>query len=131
MIIIDDAAALSAVADADLRGILTRYADIMDLATIYVLVGPVDTQAALEQRRGRPLTGWEVIKTNPGGWYEVVIITDDWGAGDVILIPDRAAIRQMASSKSTSVHLPKRSSPGRRNTWGRSCMAILTITPPP
>ena len=92
MLLIEDAAALEAVADPDLRAILTRYAEMMDLATIYVIVGPADTQTALEQHRGRPLADWEFIKVNPGGWFEVVIITDDWGAGDVILIPDRAGI---------------------------------------
>lgn len=90
MLIIDDAAALEAVADPDLRVILARYADMIDLATIYVIVGPADTQAALEQQRGRPLADWEFVKVSPGGWYEIVVVTDDWGAGDVILIPDRA-----------------------------------------
>lgn len=92
MLIIEDATALEAVADPYLRAILTRYAEMMDLATIYVVVGPADTQTALEQQRGRALAEWEFIKMNSGGWYEVVIITDDWGAGDVILIPDRAGI---------------------------------------
>ena len=92
MLIIKDAAAFEAVADPNLRAILTRYAEMMDLATIYVIVGPTDTQTVLEQLRGRPLAEWEFIKVNPGGWYEVVIITDDWGTGDVILIPDRAGI---------------------------------------
>lgn len=92
MLIIRDAAAFEAVADQNLRVILLRYADMMDLATIYVIVGPADTQTCLEQQRERPLADWEFIKMNPGGWYEVVIITDDWGTGDVILIPDRAGI---------------------------------------
>ncbi|MBN8500956.1 MAG: hypothetical protein J0M19_07390 [Sphingomonadales bacterium] len=90
MLIIDNAAALEAVADPNLRLILARYADMIDLATIYVIVGPADTQAALEQQRGRPLADWEFITAHPGGWYEIVVVTDDWGAGDVILIPDRA-----------------------------------------
>lgn len=92
MLIIRDAAALEAVADPNLRVILLRYADMMDLATFYVVVGPADTQAALEQQRRRAFADWEFIKMNPGGWYETVFITDDWGAGDVILIPDRAGI---------------------------------------
>lgn len=92
MLIIDHAAALETVADPNLRAILARYADMMDLATIYVIVGPADTQSALEQQRGRPLADWEFIKANPGGWYEIVIVTDDWGTGDVILIPNRAGI---------------------------------------
>lgn len=92
MLIINDAAAHEAVADPALRTILARYAEMMDLATIYIVVGPADTQPALEQRCGRPFADWEYIKLNPGGWYEVVIITDDWGTGDVILIPDRAGI---------------------------------------
>jgi hypothetical protein len=92
MLIINDAAALEAVAEPNLRAILARYADMMDLATIYVIVGPADKQSALEQQRGRPLAGWEFIKINPGSWYEIVIVTDDWGTGDVILIPDRAGI---------------------------------------
>lgn len=90
MLIIDDAAGLEAVADPDLRAILAGYADMIDLATIYIVLGSADSLAALEQQRGRPLADWEFVKANPGGWYEIVIITDDWGTGDVILIPDRA-----------------------------------------
>lgn len=92
MLIIEDAAALEAVADPDLRAILARYSDMIDLATIYIATGPADTQTALEQQRGRPLADWEFITAHPGGWYEIVIVTDDWGAGDVILIPDRVGI---------------------------------------
>lgn len=92
MLIINDAAALEAVADPDLRAILSRYADMLELATIYIVVGTADTKAALAEKRRRPLADWEFIKVNPGGWFEVVEITCDDGAGDVILIPDRAGI---------------------------------------
>lgn len=92
MLIINDAAALEAVANPDLRAILSRYADMLELATIYIVVGPADTQAALAEKRRRPLADWEFIKANLGGWFEIVIISDDWGTGDVILIPDRAGI---------------------------------------
>lgn len=92
MLIINEAADLEAVADPDLRAILSRYADLLELATIYIVVGSADTEAALAEKRGRLLADWEFIKVNPGGWYEVVVITCDDGAGDVILIPDRAGI---------------------------------------
>jgi hypothetical protein len=92
MLVINDAAALEAEANPDLRAILSRYADVLELATIYIVVGPADTVAALAEKRLRPLADWEFIKVNPGGWYEVVVITCDDGAGDVILIPDRAGI---------------------------------------
>lgn len=90
MLIIDDAAALEVVADPDLRAILAGYADMIDLATIYIVAGPADgRKLPLSINVAGPLpTG--LVKANPGGWYEIVAATDDWGAGDVILIPDRA-----------------------------------------
>lgn len=92
MLILRTAAEIVSVADPNLRLILARYADMMDLATIYVVTGPADTLVALDRARGRPLTDWEFIQAHPGGWYEIVIITADFGDGDVILIPDRANI---------------------------------------
>lgn len=92
MLILRTAAEIASVADPNLRLILARYADMMDLATIYVVTGPADTLAALDRLRGRPLADWEFIQAHPGGWYEIVIITVDYGDGDVILIPDRANI---------------------------------------
>ena len=92
MLILRTAAELASVADPNLRLILARYADMMDLATIYVVTGPADTLVALDGVRGRPLADWEFIQAHPGGWYEIVIVTADYGDGDVILVPDRANI---------------------------------------
>lgn len=92
MLILRTAAEIASEADPNLRLILARYADMMDLATIYVVTGPADTPAALDSARGRPLTDWEFIQVHPGGWYEIVIVTADFGDGDVILVPDRANI---------------------------------------
>jgi hypothetical protein len=91
MVIIDNVAALEAVADPSLRPILNRYRDMMDLATLYI-IEPSDTLASLSDKRGRSFAGWEFISAFPGGWYCAVIVTCDDGAGDVILVPDRADI---------------------------------------
>lgn len=55
MKIITDAAACDAVADTDARAILGRYAQMMDLATIYI-IEPGDTLEALEAKRGWTLS---------------------------------------------------------------------------
>lgn len=61
-----------------------------ELATIYIINDPTDTLDALERVRGRPFADWEYLVRHPGGWFEAVVITCDDGAGDVILMPDRA-----------------------------------------
>lgn len=92
MLIIKNAAELASVADPNLRAILMRYSDMLDLATIYVVTGPADTLEALDRARGRALAYWEFIQVHAGGWYEIVVVTADFGDGDVILIPDRPNI---------------------------------------
>lgn len=88
MIIIDNAAALEAVADPSLRPILSRYSDMMDLAVIYI-VEPGDTLNDLADLRGCSFADWEFIILHPGEIFEAVVIRSDDGAGDVILVPDR------------------------------------------
>lgn len=88
MVIIDNAAALEAVADLSLRPILSRYVDMMDLAIIYI-IEPGDTLNVLTDRRGRSFVDWEFIVRHPGAIFEAVVIRSDDGAGDVILVPDR------------------------------------------
>lgn len=87
MKIITDAAALNAVADTDLRAILERYADMMDLATIYI-IEPGDTLEALEAKRGWPFECYEFIHHHSSGWLEAVFIISDDGAGHVVLAHD-------------------------------------------
>ena len=88
MQIIDTEAALDGVADQTLRPILARYADMMDLATIYI-VEQGDGVAALALARGWACEGWEFIADH-GGWLEAVFIISDFGDGQIVLVPDRA-----------------------------------------
>ena len=62
MFIVEDAAALKAAANPNLREILARYSNLSELTTIYVIAEPADTQAALEQQNGRLLADWEVFE---------------------------------------------------------------------
>jgi len=87
MQIITDAAAFDAVADKDLRAILERYADMMDLATIYI-IEPGDTLGALEAKRGWPFECYEHIHHHATDWLEAVVIISDDGAGHVVLAFD-------------------------------------------
>jgi len=87
MQIITDAAAIDAVADTDLRAILERYAEMMDLATIYI-IGPGDTLETLEAERGWPFECYEFIHHHVSGWLEGVWIISDDGTGHVVLALD-------------------------------------------
>lgn len=87
MKIITDAAAINAVTDTDLRAILERYADMMELATIYI-VEPGDTLEALEAERGWPFEYYEFIHHHASGWLEGVWIISDDGTGHVVLAFD-------------------------------------------
>jgi hypothetical protein len=92
MQIITDAAAFDAVADTDLRAILERYADMMDLATIYI-IEPGDTLEALEVKRGWPFEDWEFIH-HASGWLEAVFIISDDGTGHVVVALDAPSTDQ-------------------------------------
>lgn len=87
MKIIDTVAALDGLADASLRPIVAHYADMMDLATLFV-VGPGDTLETLALARGWPCEDWEFISQHDG-WFQGVFIISDDGAGHVVLVPDR------------------------------------------
>lgn len=87
MKIITDAAAIDAVADTDLRAILGRYADMMDLATIYI-IDPGDTLEALQGKRGWPFDCYEFIHHHVSGWLEGVWVISDDGSGHVVLAHD-------------------------------------------
>jgi len=63
MQIIKTDAALNAVTDPSLRPILERYADLMELAEIFI-VGPTDTLADLEHARGW-LTACKPLRSTP------------------------------------------------------------------
>jgi len=93
MHIITDAAAFDAVADTDLRAILERYADMMDLATIYI-IEPGDKLDTLQAKRGWPFEDWEFIHHHASGWLEAVFIISDDGAGHVVLAFDSPATDQ-------------------------------------
>jgi len=90
MQIINTMAALDGLVDVTLRPIVARFADaeMMELATIFI-VGPGDTLDTLAMERGWPCECWEFI-TDHGGWLEGVFIISDDGAGQVVLVPDRA-----------------------------------------
>ena len=88
MLIITTLAALNAVTDPLLRPHLDRYADLMELAEIYI-VEPTDTLADLEHARGWPFEDWEFIHHHASGWYEAVFVLSQNGAGHVAFIPDR------------------------------------------
>lgn len=91
MHIIDTPAALTAITDPDLCHMLERFADMMDLVTIYI-IDRFDTLAGLETARGFPFDLFEYVQAHPGGWYEAVFIISDDGAGHVVLVPDRPCI---------------------------------------
>jgi hypothetical protein len=93
MHIITDAAAFDAVADTDLRAILERYADMMDLATVYI-IEPGDTLEALQAKRGWPLEDWEFILHHETGWLEAVFIISDDGTGHVVIALDAPSTDQ-------------------------------------
>lgn len=91
MNIIDCAAAVDAVTDQNLRAILDRYMDMLDLATIFTLeVG--DTLKVLAKARGRALEDFEFVTSHPGGWLEAVCVISDFGEGHIILVRDEPGI---------------------------------------
>lgn len=87
MKIITDAAAIDAAANADLRAILERYADMMGLATIYI-IEPGDTLETLQAKRGWPFECYEFIHHHASGWLEGVWVISDDGTGHVVLAHD-------------------------------------------
>jgi len=91
MNIISNEIALAAITDPALCAILERFADMMDLATLYI-VEAGDTLASIEQACGCPLEGWEYVLRHPSQWFELVIIQSDFGEGFVVLVPDQADI---------------------------------------
>jgi hypothetical protein len=91
MEIIDTPAALAAITDPDLCPILDRFADMMELATIYI-IDCSDTLGSLETARGFAFDLFEYVQVHPGGWYEAVFIISDDGAGHVVIVPDRPCI---------------------------------------
>ncbi len=109
MQIIKTVAALNAVTDALLRPLLARYADLMDLAEIFI-VQPTDTLADLEHARGWPFETWEFIHRHPSGWYEAVFVLSQDGAGHVVFVPDRPdtdpAVLQLCRANSEPAPLP-------------------------
>jgi hypothetical protein len=93
MKILTQTAAFDAVADTDLRAILERYADMMDLATIYI-IEPGDTLGILEAARGWPFECYEFIHHHASGWLEAVFIISDEGSGHVVLAHDSTGTDQ-------------------------------------
>ena len=67
--------------------ILSRYAELIDLAWLFV-VQPGDPIDHLATLRGRPFEGWEFIELSDG-WFEAVFVLSDDGFGHVVLIPDQ------------------------------------------
>jgi hypothetical protein len=88
MQIIKTVAALNAVADTSLRPLLACYADMMDLAELFI-VEPTDTLNTLTQVRGWAFEDWEFIHHHVSGWYEAVFVLSQDGAGHVVFVPDR------------------------------------------
>lgn len=88
MLIIKTVAALNAVNDPSLRPILEHYADLMDLAELFI-VEPTDTLAELEHARGWPFEDFEFIHHHASGWFESVFVIGQDGSGHVIFVPDR------------------------------------------
>lgn len=88
MLIIKTVAALNAVTDPSLRPILERYADMMDLAELFI-VEPTDTLDTLTQARGWLFEDWEFIHHHPSGWFEAVFVLSQDGGGHVVFVPDR------------------------------------------
>lgn len=89
MQIIKTVAALNAVTDPSLPPLLARYADLMELAELFI-VEPTDTLADLEHARGWSFEDWEFIHHHhAGGWFEAVFVLSQDGAGHIVFIPDR------------------------------------------
>lgn len=88
MLIITNLAALEAVSDPTLRPHLERYADLLELAVVFI-VEPTDTLADVEHARGWSFEDWEFIHHQPDGWFEAVFVLSQDGAGHVVFIPDR------------------------------------------
>ena len=109
MQIIKTVAALNAVTDPSLRPILERYADMLDLAELFI-VEPTDTLADLEHARGWPFEDWEFIHHHPSGWYEAVFVLGQDGSGHVVFVPDRSdtgpALLQLCRDNSDPPPLP-------------------------
>lgn len=87
MQIIKTVAALNAVTDPSLHPLLARYADMVDLAELFI-VEPPDTLDAIQRARGWSFEDWEFIHHHASGWYEAVFVLSDDGFGHVVLVPD-------------------------------------------
>ena len=88
MLIIKTLAALNAVTDPSLRPHLQRYADMLDLAELFI-VEPGDSLSDLEHARGWPFEDWEFIHDHQGGLYEAVVVLSQDGSGQIIFVPNR------------------------------------------
>jgi hypothetical protein len=91
MRIIQNAAELAAITDPTLCPILERFADLMELATIFICQRG-DTLATIEQARGMPFDYWEMIDHHYPYWFEAIFVLSDDGAGHIVLVPDRPCI---------------------------------------
>lgn len=87
MQIIKTVAALEAVSDPTLRPHLERYADLLDLAELFI-VEPTDTLADVDYARGWPFEDWEFMH-HSSGWFEAVFVLGQDGSGHVVFVPDR------------------------------------------
>ena len=87
MKIIKTVAALNAVTDPSLRPLLARYADLMDLAELFI-VDATDSLADLEHARGWSFEDWEFVHQRQF-WFEAVFVLSQDGAGHVVFVPDR------------------------------------------
>jgi hypothetical protein len=88
MQIIKTVAALNAVTDPSLRPLLARYADMLDLAELFI-VELADTLADLELARGWPFEDFEFIH-HASGWFEAVFVLGQDGSGHVVFVPDQS-----------------------------------------
>jgi hypothetical protein len=89
MQVIKTVAALEAVTDPSLRPHLERYADLLELAELFI-VEPTDTLADLEHARGWPFEDWEFISYHAASdWWESVFVLGQDGSGHIIFVPDR------------------------------------------
>jgi hypothetical protein len=109
MQIIKTVAALEAVSDPTLRPHLERYADMMDLAVVFI-VEPTDTLASVEHARGWPFEDFEFLHLHGTSWFEAVFVLDQYGSGHVVFVPDRPdtdpTLLQLCRANSEPAPLP-------------------------
>ena len=88
MITIKNETDLDGVTEPKLRTILSRYASLMDLATIFI-AEPGDTLDTLASARGWSVDNaeWVTIRDD---WLEALWIISDYGDGHLVFVQDRA-----------------------------------------